>query len=333
VTVTLNDAKPTGDRTNFAAVEVLANAPAASAIPPTVTLVNPTGREVLSSVVPLAAQVTASAPVRAVTFRIDGHRLHAPVTAAPFATRWNTAATADGTHVVTVRVVDDNGRVGTARRVVVVRNPAPPMTCFVVQRDVTAFGRGTVATRPLRTAVAGERLLAMVSADGPAGQRVQVHGAGLTWRLLERANRRAGDAEVWEAVVPEVTGGIRVQATPKVGGYRQSVTVVALEGVSDAGSVAARSGRGNMAKIRLPIVGSTPSLVFAVGISHGKHAVAEPKLPVGQVLAGHGRSFDPLFWSQYTNDAIASDISFITMKAKAPGSWTFVAVQAIGDSS
>jgi hypothetical protein len=255
------------------------------------------------------------------------------VTATPFATHWNTARAGDGRHVVTARVVDADGRVGKTRRVVFVQNPAPPMTCFVVQQNVTAFGRGTVSTRQLRTAVAGEHLVAMVSANGPVGQHVQVHGSGLSWRMVGRANARAGDAEIWEAVVPRVTAGIRVRATPAVKGYRQALTVVALEGLSGTGAVAARSGYGDTAKVRLPVAGATPSLVFAVGISRGKHANNTPTLPVGQIFAGHVRSAKSLYWSQYTNDSIGPGSADITMTAKAPGRWNFVAMQAVGDGS
>jgi hypothetical protein len=330
VTVTLDDTSPIGDRTNFAVVEVLAGATASATTAPTVTFVNPTGREVLSGTVPVAAQVTGPSPVRAVTFRVDGQALHQPVGAAPFATRWSTAATVDGWHTLSAHVVDDAGRVSNARQIVLVRNPAPPMTCFVVQRDVTAFGRGAVVTRPLHTAVAGELLLAMVSANGPAGQRARVHGAGLAWRLLARANARHGDAEVWAASVPRVTAGIRVHAVPAVDGYRQLVTVIALEGVSGVGAVTARSGQGARAQARLRITGPAASLVFAVGTNHGRYATA-PELPVGQIFAGHRASGRALYWSQYTNQAISPAGSLVTMSARARGAWNFVAVEAVGD--
>jgi hypothetical protein len=331
VHIALNDTAPTGDRTNFAAVEVLAGKAASATAAPTVTLVNPTGRQVLSGTVPVAAQVTGPAPIRAVTFRVDGHALPQPVTTAPFATQWATTATADGPHTLTARVVDDAGRVSTARTVVLVRNPAPPMTCFVVQRDVTVSGRGSVVTQPLRTAVADEVLLAMVSAGGPAGQQVRVHGAGLAWRLVGRANTQRGDAEVWAATVPRVTGNIRVHAVPAVGGYRQLLTVVALEGVDGVGAVTARSGRGDTAHARLGTTGPAASLVFAVGTSRGRPATGTPDLPVGQIFAGRAASGRRLFWSQYTNQATSPAGSPVTMTARAPGAWNLVAVEAVGD--
>jgi hypothetical protein len=330
--VTLDDTAPTGDRTNFAVVEVFAKTAAAtSAAAPAVTLVNPTGREILSGTVPVAARATGPSPIRAVAFRLDGHLLDR-VGAAPFAIRWNTTRTPDGRHALTAHLVDESGRTSETRMTVFVRNPAPPMTCFVVQQHVTASGRGTVVTRRLGTAVAGELLVAMVSATGPAGQHVRVHGGGLAWQPVARANARAGDAEVWEAYAPRVSAGIRIHAVPAVNGYQQLLTVVALEGVTGVGAVTARSGGGSRAHARLRTTGPAASLVFAVGTSHSRYVAISPDLPVGQIFAGRTAAHHALLWSQYTNQAISPAGSRVMMTARIPrGAWNFVAVEAVGD--
>src|SRR5262249_60767512 len=135
--------------------------------------------------------------------------------------------------------------VGTAANfVVTVQNPAPPMTCFVLQAQVSVHGSGKVTTPSFHTAIAGETLLAFVSADGPAGagkQTVTASGDGLTWKLVKRATAQSGDAEVWAATASTILPSATVTSTELRSGYPQDLTVIAMEGTSGAGASAAAS--------------------------------------------------------------------------------------------
>ena len=57
------------------------------------------------------------------------------------------------------------------RETVHISNPAPPMTCFVLQHQETVHGASVVATGAFQTVVDDETLLAFVSADGPQSGR------------------------------------------------------------------------------------------------------------------------------------------------------------------
>jgi hypothetical protein len=327
-TVTLNDSSPSGDHTNLAAVEVLAAAQKAATSAAHVALVNPTGHQSLSGTVPVAVQTTGRYPVRFVRYLVDGRPLGSPVFDAPYASRWHTTGARDGWHTLTARLVDTAGHASSTSSRVLVRNPAPPMTCFVLQRRLAATGRTTVSLGPFSTAAPAEILLAMVSADGPAGLRAHVTGGSLNWRLVGRANAHAGDAEVWTARVRHVRGGIRVMSTLTPGGQRQLLTVVALEGVTRIGSMGARSGTDGAAHAGVRLSGPATSLVFAAG-----SGASTPRPPVGQIFAA--RSVFPrgsALWSQYTNQGASPAGSMVTMRARTRGPWNLVAVEAVGDT-
>ncbi len=197
---------------------------------PAVTITNPTNGETVSGAVPVAATATDSGPISQVQFYLDGKTLGSPVTSAPYTINWDTTMATASTHTLTAEVTDSGGNTATSSPVtVLVQNPLQ-MTCFVMQADESAHGRGTVTTPSFHTAMAGETLLAFVSSDGPAGagkQTVAVSGGGLTWALVKRANAQSGDTEIWQATAPSVLTSATVTPTPAKGGYAQALTVVA----------------------------------------------------------------------------------------------------------
>src|SRR5581483_11012676 len=201
-TVTLNDTAPTSDRWNFAAVEVLSSggAPPPDTTPPTVSILNPTAGQSLSGSVTVSASASDATAVSSVQFLLDGQTLGAPVTATPYAITWDTTTAQNGGHTLGAQAVDPNGNLGIATPITVsVSNPAPPMVCFIVDVSVSRDGRGPVTTPTFHTALPGELLLAFAASDGPraSAQSLTVSGAGLTWKLVKRANGQAGSAEVW----------------------------------------------------------------------------------------------------------------------------------------
>jgi hypothetical protein len=211
------------------------------------------------------------------------------------------------------------------------------MTCFVMQARVSVHGRGTVTTPSFHTAAPGETLLAFVGSDGPAraaGQTVTVSGAGLSWRLVQRANSQYGDAEIWQATARGVLSGATVTSVQARSGYDESLTVIAMEGTNGAGASASASAASGAPALGLTTT-EPSSLVFAVGDDWG-NAVART-LPAGWVGLNQWRDAPSgnAFWSQYTNVPIQAAGTRVTVGDTAPvrGRWNLAAVELTGDGS
>jgi hypothetical protein len=207
------------------------------------------------------------------------------------------------------------------------------MTCFVLQAQQSVRGNGKVTTSSFHTAMAGEVLLAFVAQDGPAGsgqQTATVSGAGLTWKLVKRQNAQSGDSEVWEATAPSVLLSATVTSTPSKSEYSQDLTVLAMEGVSGVGAVAAGSSATGAPIVKLTTTGST-SLVFAVG-NDWDNAIPRT-LPSGWVTLDQwvNTSVGDTYWTQYTNTPTGAASSVVTVNDSAPTSdqWNLVAVELL----
>ena len=253
--------------------------------PPTVSIINPTAGQTVSTASPVAANAMDDVAVASVKFFLDGKPLGNPVTSPPYAVSWDTTTATNGSHVLSAQATDTSGNVGTSTIVsVTVQNPAPPPPCFIMDVHVSAHGTGAVTTPSFHTAAAGETLLALVSSDGPAGagkQTVTVSGAGLTWTLVKRENARSGDSEVWRATAPIVLSGATVKSTPAKGGYAQSLSVIAMQGSNGVGASAIAAGASGAPTVNLTTT-EPESLVFAVG-NDWDRAVART-LPAGWTM-------------------------------------------------
>jgi hypothetical protein len=339
--VTLSDTEPTGDRWNFAAVEVVpGSTPPPDTTPPTVSITNPTAGQTVSGTIPVAANASDNVAVASVRFLLDGKPLGNPVTTPPYTVSWDTTTATNGAHTLSAIATDTSGNTGTAANVpVTVQNPAPPMTCFVMQASVSVHGNGTVTTPVFDTVAPGEVLLAFVGSDGPyraGGQSVTVSGGGLTWKLVKQANGQPGDAEVWTATAASPLSGVTVTSTPLVSGYDQNLTVVAYEGADGVGASAASSAASGAPAVSLTTTAPSDevSLVFAVGEDYVTATTHTPT--AGQVILGQWldtRTGDT-YWSQYTNTPVAAGTK-VTMADTSPTADTsnFVAVELIGDAS
>lgn len=334
--IVLNDTSPSGDHWNLAAIEMvptIANA-AADTAAPTAALTNPTATQTVSGTVPVAADVWDDVGIRSAQFLLDGKPLGAPVTAGPFAVRWDTTTARPGAHALSVRVADGAGNVSVAaRQIVTVQNPAPPMTCFVLQAQQTGAGRGVARVSGLNTAMPGEYLYAFVSSDGPAGRGTQattVRGANASWQLIRRANTQAGVSEVWQARAPRILSDATVRSTAVIPGYQQTLTVIAMGGTDGIGAAVSASGIKSRPLTRLRTTAST-SLVFAVGNEASEPGGDDP--PAGWVRLAEPVGPSPAFWSQYTNQPMpaAGDVVTVSRQRSAGGSWDLVAVEIRGD--
>jgi hypothetical protein len=306
---------------------------------PTVTLINPTGGQTLSATVPVAARAVDDTGIRSVQFFVDGTALGNPVTSPPYAVKWDTTAAPAGAHMVSARATDTSGHVGVASAVAVtVANPAPPMTCFVQQADVAGHGVGTVTTPAFHTAAPREVLVAFVSSSGPAGHRqaATVSGGDLKWRLVKRQNTQSGDSEVWTATTDRVLVNAVVRSTASIPGYEQTLSVIAMEGVSRVGASAGASARGGTPAVDL-VTTSATSLVFAVGNDQAPppSRTSNTALPRGWVPLHQwvGPVTGSSYWSQYTNDPTgpAGSVVAVGHPVSAGGAGNLVAVELVND--
>ncbi len=335
----IGDTSPSTDRWNFAAVEVVPSGSSQSdTTPPTVTITNPAPGQTVSGTTPVAASAADNIAVRSIQFLLDGKALGAPVTTSPYALQWDTTAASAGAHTLSAIATDTSGNLATSTPVAVtVKNPAPPMTCFVMQAQVSAHGTGAVTAPAFHTAMAGELLVAFVSSDGPAAtaaQTVKLAGAGLSWTLVRRANAQYGDSEIWTAFAPAILTNATVTSTPSVGGFDQSLTVIAMEGTGGTGASAAASAPSGAATVKLT-TSSPTSLAFAVG-NDWDNATART-FPSGLVPLDQWtetRTGDTM-WSEYTNQPTGAAGSIVTVGTTGPTSdrWNLVAVELRNDGS
>lgn len=300
-------------------------------------ITNPVSGETLSGTVPIVAAASGGARLSSVQFAVDGKQIGRVVTGPPYVLHWNTKRATRGRHTITALATDVRGKTGSARVRVDVQNPAPPMTCFVLQAHVNAHGRGSATTPALHSAMSGETLLALVSADGPPGaheQAATVSGAGLRWRLVKRANASSGDSEIWTATASRILKHAQITSQLARRSFDESVTVVALEGARGVGAASAASGSTGAAHVNLTTRGAT-SLVFAVGNDWDR--AVRRGLPVGWVRLDQwlDTGTGDTFWSQYTNQPVSHAGSTVAVRDLAPATdqWNLAAVELPGDGS
>jgi Big-like domain-containing protein len=82
--------------------------------PPTVAVTAPTSGTTVTGAVMVSASASDNIGVAAVQFKVDGANLGAEVTKPPYATTWNSATIADGTHVLAAVARDAAGNLRTS---------------------------------------------------------------------------------------------------------------------------------------------------------------------------------------------------------------------------
>ena len=299
---------------------------------PSVNLVNPGPDQTVTGIVPVAADATDTVGVTTVRLTVDGKQIGSVLRTQPFHLYWDTRKLADGPHVLAARATSATGLRSVTKETVVVSNPAPPMTCFVLQHQATVHGTTFATTDAFQTTMPGETLLAFVSADGPqtGRQSAVVSGGGLSWKLVTRANASAGDSEIWTAIATTATTISPITATLKAGGYDESLTVVAMEGADGVGARAHASGASGAPHVTLTTLAAT-SLVFAAGNDWDRAAAR--KLPVGWVMLDQWLSTGTgdTYWSQYTNHPSGKAGTHVAVRVTAPTDdrWNLAAVELV----
>ena len=284
----------------------------------------------------VSANVTDKVAIRSVQFDLDGKALSAPVSAAPYAVSWDTTTATNGPHKLTATATDASGNTGTSAPVeVTVQNPAEAGPCFVIDANVTVNGHGTTTTQSFTTDEGGEQLFAFVGSDGPTGagkQSATITSAGLTWKLVARANTRSGDAEIWTARSLTPLLNETVTSTPALGGYDQSLTVISMEMSDGAGASAVAGAASGAPSVSLKTTESE-DLVFGVGNDYD-NATART-LGSNQVMLSQylNTKTGDSYWSQYTGAVTGAAGSTVTLNDTAPTNdqWNMAAVEVLGD--
>jgi len=304
--------------------------------PPTVSIVNPVAGATVSGTRQVSATASDNVAVASVQFYLDGKPLGAPVSTPPYAVSWNTTEASNAGHTLTATATDTSGNVGASAPVsVTVQNPAEESPCFVVDATVSVNGHGAVTTQSFTNAEAGEQLFAFVSSDGPAGagkQSATVTGAGLTWKLLKRANSQSGDAEIWTATAASQLSNVTVTSTPAAGGYDQSLTVISVQMSDGIGATAAAGAASGAPSVSLKTT-EEGSLVYAVG--NDWDTATARTLGSNQVMLRQylDTKTGDTFWSQFDGAVTGPVGETVTLNDTAPTTdqWNMAAVEILGD--
>ena len=357
--VTLNDTAPTNDRWDFCAVEVLAAGappnptptptatpnPPPDTIRPVVNIITPAASQTVSGSVTVTANATdnvALASVHPVLFILNGtNQLPGAVTAngSLFSTVWDTTGSPNGNYSLSAIATDSSNNSSTATvGNLIVTNPPPISTCFVVDATTSVHGRGPVTTAAFSDALPGELLVAFAGSDGPASgssQALTVSGAGLSWKLVQRANAQSGTAEVWTANAPSNAPltNVTVTATQARSGYDMSLYVIAVQGTDGIGaSVAASASRG--APTLTVKTTAAGSLLYAVGEDWSR--AAGRTVGTNQILDNQwlDTATGDTYWTQnQTYPPLIPAGATVILNNTAPTSdrWNFVGIEILAE--
>jgi beta-lactam-binding protein with PASTA domain len=116
----------------------------------------------------------------------------------------------------------------------------------VVDQIVFSHGTGSRTTPLFSTSKANELLVAFVGSDGPSPgtQSATVSGAGLSWRLVTRANSQPGTSEIWTATAAAPLSNVAVSAAQSGGAFYQSLTVVTFTNAAVGAAANANAATG-----------------------------------------------------------------------------------------
>jgi len=296
-------------------------------VPPTVAMTAPAdGATVSGSAVTVSASASDNVTVSNVQFLLDGASLGSPITQAPYTMSWDSTTVANGSHTLTARATDSAGNTATATPVTVtVSNTPPPGP--TVDTTVAKDATGPVSVT-INTAAAGELLVAFVGSDSVGTQTVTVSGAGLSWTLVRRTNAQGGDAEIWTARATAQLSGATVTATQSVGGYHESLTVVAFQGAAGTGAAAGASASSGAPSVTLTTTKAN-SLVYGVGNDYDNAIARTPAS--GQVLVHQwlDTSLGDTYWVQRISAPIPTSGTQAKINDTAPtgDQWNLTAVE------
>jgi hypothetical protein len=189
--------------------------------------------------------------------------------------------------------------------------PAPS-----VDTQTTAFSASS-ATAKVTTTVAGDTLVALVGARGPAagGQTVTVSGGGLTWHLAGRENSGRGDAEIWTAKASGTLKAVSVKATARTAGFMVTMTIAAIKNATGTGALAKSTAKSVGPKVTIK---TTHALAFVISMGDDWTHSVTPKPVAGQYLVSRVVDSTDTFWAQATSPLIAQAGTSVGMADTSP---------------
>ncbi|HEU0104534.1 MAG TPA: Ig-like domain-containing protein, partial [Vicinamibacteria bacterium] len=133
--------------------------------PPTVALTSPAAGAAVKGTIAIGADASDNVGVVGVQFKLDGVNVGAEDAASPYSVSWNTAAAADGSHLLTAVARDAAGNTATSVAIPVVVDNSPPSVA------ITEPAMGVL--------VAGTTIVDASASDsiGVAGVQLMVDGA------------------------------------------------------------------------------------------------------------------------------------------------------------
>jgi beta-lactam-binding protein with PASTA domain len=252
-----------------------------------------------------------------------------------------TVTTASSTTVPAGAIISQNpaggAQVASGSAVALVVSSGPPASgALSVDTTVSIDGNGTVLTPPFDTAAAGELLVAFAASDGPSfnDQTLTVSGAGLTWTLQRRSNVQMGVSEIWTATAPAPLVGVRVTAAQTLGGFDQSLTVVAFRGASRTGASAIAGAPSGAPSVSLTTT-RAGSLVYGVG-NDWNRAVSRA-VGAGQTMIHEwaDSGVGDTFWVQARSAPVANAGANATINDSSPTTdqWNLAAIEILAAPS
>jgi hypothetical protein len=202
---------------------------------------------------------------------------------------------------------------------------------ILLERTVFADVLGT-ATVSVSADAANDLLLAFVSSDGPSStpQSATVSGGGLSWTLVRRTNTQAGSSEIWRATASAPLAATSVQSVLANTGYRQSLTVVVLNGAAGVGASVGASAPTGAPSVQL---GATAAGSWVFGVGNDWDSATARTVGAGQILVHQWveTSLGDTYWVQRLTDPVAAAGSVVTINDTAPTGdrWNLSAVEVV----
>jgi chitodextrinase len=227
------------------------------------------------------------------------------------------------TYTYTVRAYDAAGNSSAAS------DPATTTTAsstaVALDKVVTthqATNGSTISSPAISTAQSGELLVAFIASDGPnsAGSMTfsSVTGGGLTWRLRQRTNARAGTAEVWQAAAPNPLNNVVVTATRGSGSWQGAMTVAAFTGAETATLGAVGTGNAATGAPTASLITTRAnSWVWGVGVDWDR-AVARTPGPDQTLVDQYFSPSGDTYWTQRRNATTPAAGTQVTINDTAP---------------
>jgi hypothetical protein len=294
----------------------------------------PTSGATTAGTVSVSANASGTSGVAGVQFMLDGGKFGNEVLAAPFVTSWTTTGVTDGTHTLTAVARDATGNsVVSAPVAVSVRNATsatPP--AILIDKVVSADGKGALKTIAFSTASAGELLVAFAASDGPVStaQTLTVSGAGLSWTLVRRVNTQAGTSEIWTAQASGTLSNVTVNATQGLPGYRQSLTVVSFVGAGGIGAASAANAAAGAPTVSLT---TTVAGAMVMGVGNDWDRAIARTIGPNQTMVHQwvDNSTGDTYWVQAWKGSVPTGGTAIRLNDAAPTAdrWNFAAVEIV----